>query len=210
MPDRPGVRGVYAIADTHILSEAQLLEAVAQAIAGGAALIQYRDKAPDPVRRAREARALQALCRAHGVPLLINDDVALAAEIGAAGVHLGREDAPIEAARRALGPTRLIGVSCYNALARALAAQAQGADYVAFGSFFPSPTKPQAVRAEAALLRTARAQLRVPIVAIGGITPDNGAALLSAGADALAVISGIFQAPDIRAATARYVALFAG
>jgi thiamine-phosphate pyrophosphorylase len=210
MPDRPRVRGVYAIADTHILSATRLLEAVAQAIAGGAALIQYRDKTHDPVRRAREARALQALCRTHGVPLLINDDVALAAEIGAAGVHLGREDAPIDAARRALGPTRLIGVSCYNELARALAAQAQGADYVAFGSFFPSPTKPQAVRAELALLRNARAQLHVPLVAIGGITPDNGAALLTAGADALAVITGIFQAPDVRAATARYAALFSG
>ncbi len=208
MPDGARVRGLYAIADTQCLSEAHLLGAVGEAIAGGARLIQYRDKGADPARRREQARALLALCRGHGIPLIVNDDVGLAAAIGADGAHIGRDDLPLADARRALGAGRLIGVSCYNELERALAAERQGADYVAFGSFFPSPTKPQAVRASLALLRAARAELRVPIVAIGGITPENGADLLAAGADALAVIDGVFNQPDIRAAAQRYARLF--
>ena len=123
-------------------------------------------------------------------------------------MHLGRDDADVASARRVLGARALIGVSCYNDLALAQKAEADGADYVAFGSFYPSPTKPQAPRAELELLRAARRTLRVPIVAIGGITPDNGAALITAGADALAVIEGVFGQPDIRAAAARYTRLF--
>lgn len=208
MPDGARVRGLYAIADTRYLSAARLLGAVHEAIAGGAALIQYRDKGSDPARRREQARALLALCRGHGVPFIVNDDVALAAAIGADGVHIGRDDPALSDARRRLGAGRLIGVSCYNELERALSAQSQGADYVAFGSFFPSPTKPQAVRASIELLRTARATLRIPIVAIGGITPENGADLLAAGAAALAVIDGVFNQPDIRAAAQRYARLF--
>lgn len=208
MPDSARVRGLYAIADTRYLSEARLIAAVGEAIAGGAALIQYRDKGIDAERRRAQARALLALCRRHGVSFIVNDDVALAAALGADGVHIGRDDPGLADTRRQLGADRLIGVSCYNELERALTAQAQGADYIAFGSFFPSPTKPQAVRAGVELLRAARAQLRIPIVAIGGITPENGADLLAAGADALAVIDGVFNQPDIRAAAQRYARLF--
>jgi thiamine-phosphate pyrophosphorylase len=208
MPETPRVRGLYAIADTQYLSEARLNEAVREAIAGGAAVIQYRDKGADPARRRDQARALLALCRRYGVAFVVNDDVSLAAAIGADGVHIGRDDPALTETRRQLGTNRLIGVSCYNELERALAAQSQGADYIAFGSFFPSRTKPQAARAGVELLRAARAQLRIPIVAIGGITPENGAELVAAGADALAVIDGVFNQPDIRAAAQRYARLF--
>jgi thiamine-phosphate pyrophosphorylase len=205
---KPRIAGLYAIADSAYLSAAQFVPAVRAALDGGARVIQYRDKKSDVRQRETIARALNALCREYGVPLLINDDVALAAAVGAAGVHLGRDDPDIGAARAALGAAALIGVSCYNELARAQAAQAAGADYVAFGRFFTSRTKPQAVPATLELLRAARAELRIPIVAIGGITPENGASLIAAGANALAVIEGVFNQPDMRAAAERYARLF--
>lgn len=205
---KPRIAGLYAIADSSYLSTEQFVPAVRAALAGGARVIQYRDKQATPKQRDGIARALNTLCREHNVPLLINDDVALAARVGAAGVHLGRDDQDIDAARAALGPTALIGVSCYNELARARVAQDAGADYVAFGRFFPSRTKPQAVPATPELLRTARAELKIPIVAIGGITPENGASLIAAGADALAVIEGVYGQPDIKAAAERYARLF--
>jgi len=206
---KPRIAGLYAIADSSYLATEQFVPAVRAALGGGARVIQYRDKKSAPGQREAMARALNALCREHAVPLLINDDVALAAVVGAAGVHLGRDDPDIAAARATLGDAALIGVSCYNELARAQAAQAAGADYVAFGRFFPSRTKPQAVPATPELLRAARAELKIPIVAIGGITPENGASLIAAGADALAVIEGVFNQPDIRAAAERYARLFA-
>jgi thiamine-phosphate pyrophosphorylase len=181
---------------------------VRAALAGGARVMQYRDKQATAGQREAIARAVNVLCRAQAVPLLINDDVALAAAVGAAGVHLGRDDPDIAAARTTLGDAALIGVSCYNELGRARSAQAAGADYVAFGRFFPSRTKPQALPATPELLRAARAALKIPIVAIGGITPENGASLIAAGADALAVIEGVFNQPDIRAAAERYAQLF--
>lgn len=203
------IRGLYAIADTSLLDRTRLLQAAALAIEGGARVLQYRDKSGVHAQRTQDLRALIALGHSHGVPIIVNDDVALAAEAGAAGVHLGRADMGLAQARGALGAQALIGISCYNELERALAAEAGGADYVAFGSFFPSPTKPQAVRATIALLRSAKARLRLPVVAIGGITPENGRALVAAGADALAVIHGLFAAHDIRHAAERYAALFA-
>jgi thiamine-phosphate pyrophosphorylase len=202
------IHGLYAIADSAYLAADSFVPAVQAALDGGARVVQYRHKHSDPATRARLARELNALCRTRGVPLLINDDVALAQAVGAAGVHLGRDDPEIGPARAALGPAAIIGVSCYNELDRARAAQAAGADYVAFGRFFPSRTKPQAVPATPGLLRAARAELAIPIVAIGGITPDNGGALIAAGADALAVIEGVFGQPDIRAAAERYARLF--
>ncbi len=205
---KPRLRGLYAIADTAYLDDARLVHAVEQAIAGGARIIQYRDKRNDATARLHQAQVLARLCRERGVIFLINDDVALARESGAGGVHLGREDTALEEARAQLGAETIIGVSCYNELARAIAAEKQGADYVAFGSFYPSRTKPQAVRATLDLLRAARAQLKLPLVAIGGITPENGAALIEAGADMLAVIEGVFGQPDIRAAARRYANLF--
>jgi len=205
---KPRIAGLYAIADSAYLHGGAFVPAVRAALDGGARVIQYRDKKSDPTQREILARAMNAICSGHGVPLLINDDVHLAGIVGAAGVHLGRDDPDIGAARAALGPTALIGVSCYNELKRARAAQIAGADYVAFGRFFPSRTKPQALPAAPELLRTARAELNIPIVAIGGITPENGASLINAGADALAVIEGVFNQSDIRAAAERYVRLF--
>ena len=200
--------GLYAITDSTLIPPGQLTSSVARAIAGGASVIQYRDKqAPDPVRY-REAAALATLCRQHGIPLIINDDAELAAAVDASGVHLGRTDPPIRQMRERLGPRAIIGVSCYNDLARAVTASQAGADYVAFGRFFPSHSKPHAPPAETAVLRRARRQLDLPIVAIGGITPGNGQSLLAAGANLLAVIHGVFGQPDIRAAAAQYAELF--
>lgn len=200
--------GLYAITDSKLTPGDALLPAVAAALRGGARVIQYRDKGDDTARRQREADALNTLCRTHGAALIINDDAELAAVCGAAGVHLGRDDPQLRAARKRLGRDAIIGVSCYNALTRAQAAAEQGADYVAFGRFFPSLTKPDAVAATPELLRAARRTLELPLVAIGGITPDNGGLLIAAGADMLAVIHGVFGQPDIEAAARRFAQLF--
>ena len=205
----PSCRGLYAITDALLIPDDRLTEAVEQAILGGARLIQYRDKSHDDARRLTQARTLNELCQHHEVPLIINDDVELAAQVGAAGVHVGKDDSAFAIARARLGGNALIGVSCYDRLDLALEAVRAGADYVAFGAFFPSPTKPTEIRASVALLRKARATLNVPIVAIGGITPDNAPLLLDVGADALAVVSGVFGQPDIQAAARRYANLFA-
>ncbi len=203
------LRGLYAITDQRLAAgSGDIAWQVEQALIGGARLIQYRDKGTDRPRRLAEAEALLHCCRRHSVPLIINDDVELAAEIGADGVHLGSEDPALAAARRRLGPNALIGLSCYDNLERALAAQEAGAGYVAFGSFYASPTKPGAVAAELDLLQRAGRRLSVPIVAIGGINADNGAQLVQAGADMLAVISGVFGQPDIAAAAEKITKLF--
>ena len=197
-------RGLYAITDG---PRADLLDVGAQALAGGACVLRYRDKTTNAARRHAEAVALKRLCDAHAVPLIVNDDVRLAAEAGAAGVHLGCSDGDVAAARAVLGDGAIIGVSCYDSLELARAAATAGADYVAFGAFFRSPTKPQAARASIDLLRRS-AKLGVPRVAIGGITPDNAPALVEAGADFLAVISAVFAAPDVRAAAQRFARLY--
>ena len=202
-------RGQYAITDALLISDDRLIHAVEQAILGGARLIQYRDKNHDAARRLAQATALNELCQRHAIPLIINDDVELAAQVGAAGVHVGKDDPVFASARARLGKNAIIGVSCYDRLDLALEAAQAGADYVAFGALFPSPTKPTEIRAPIALLRKARAALHIPIVAIGGITPDNAPLLLDVGADALAVVSGVFGQPDIQAAARRYANLFA-
>ena len=207
--NQPSCRGLYAITDPLLIPDDRLMAAVEQAILGGARLIQYRDKSHDAARRLAQAGALNELCQRHAVPLIINDDVELADQVGAAGVHVGKDDPAFAIARACLGKNALIGVSCYDRLDLALEAARSGADYVAFGAFFPSPTKPTEIRASVALLRKARAALSVPIVAIGGITPDNAPLLLDVGADALAVVSGVFGQPDIQAAARRYANLFA-
>ncbi|MCB1923093.1 MAG: thiamine phosphate synthase [Gammaproteobacteria bacterium] len=206
---RPPLRGLYAITDCRTTTVAQLAADVDAALRGGACIVQYRDKRDDSERRLLEARALREVTQRHGVPLLINDDVALAASVDADGVHLGRDDVDIATARRQLPHGSLIGVSCYNRFELAQQAAAAGADYVAFGSFFASPTKPHAVAADIGLLRRARAELGLPVVAIGGISPENGAALVRAGADMLAVISALFATTDIRAAARTFADCFA-
>jgi len=205
----PGQRlqGLYAV--TSASSELDVLvRQVGQAIAGGTRLIQYRNKDQQDPQRLPKAQALLRLCRAHGVPLIINDDVELAASVAADGVHLGGEDMACIRARERLGAGAIIGISCYNQLERALAAQAQGADYVAFGRFFPSRSKPQAVQADLTLLQQARRCVRIPIAAIGGITPDNCRPLIEAGADMLAVIDAVYGEVDVKAAAQRFARCF--
>ncbi|MBN8762395.1 MAG: thiamine-phosphate diphosphorylase [Thiobacillus sp. 63-78] len=197
MLEFPG--GLYALtfetADT-----GHLLRQVEAALAGGVAAVQYRDKSGDVARRHEQASELVALCRRFGAPLIVNDDLRLADLAGADGVHLGRDDGSLREARIILGPGKFIGASCYQSLDLARAAQAAGADYVAFGSFFASRTKPDAPRASLDLLRDAAPLIQVPLVAIGGITPANAPSLLDAGADSLAVLSALFDTPDVRIA----------
>jgi len=217
-----GIRGLYVIADTSLLlgtdtTVADFVHGVAQAIKGGARLVQLRHKFTDastasplkPSILESIARKLQKLCHDHGVIFIVNDDVQLAATIHADGVHLGQQDMPIQKARKILGDQAIIGISCYNQLSLAQEAQKQGADYVAFGSFFDSPTKPDAVSASLDLAREARDLLSLPIVAIGGITPDNAGPLITTGINAIAVASGVFQQTDIKAAAQTYCRLTA-
>ena len=201
------IRGLYAVTpDTH--DTAELTAKVEAAFLGGAAFLQYRNKSADPNLRVRQARALQALCRKYDVPLIINDHLELVAAVNAAGLHLGKDDASLSDARASLPPGKLLGASCYNRLEDAVAAVRAGVDYVAFGSFFPSAVKPEAVQASPALLREAKRRLEVPIVAIGGITQDNAAQLIAAGADAVAVVSALFGARDVRVAAQQFERLF--
>ena len=201
------ISGLYAVTPD-LDDTALLLERVRAALAGGVGFVQYRNKfAAEGLRRV-QASALRELCRCSGAVLIINDHVELARDIAADGVHVGGDDATIAEARAKLGHDKIIGASCYNSLARAQAAAAQGADYVAFGSFFASSVKPGAVRAPLALLREARRQTTLPLVAIGGITFDNARQLIAAGADAIAVISALFAAPDIEIAAREFSRLF--
>ena len=200
--------GLYAITDATLQPSGRLKQVVEASISGGAVAIQYRDKGVSDARRRREASELLALCRSRGVPFIINDDIHLAQAVGADGVHVGKDDCTIESAREALGVKFIIGISCYDSAQRALDAQRLGASYIAYGSFYPSNTKRDATRATTKLLRETRAQLHIPIVAIGGITPQNGAPLLDAGADLLAAIHGVFGSTDPKAAAKAYAALF--
>ncbi|MCC6535208.1 MAG: thiamine phosphate synthase [Burkholderiales bacterium] len=205
--NRRAISGLYAVtpdeADT-----ARLCALVSAALAGGAQLVQYRNKTAGETLRLEQARALLPICAAAQVPLIINDDTELAAAIVAPGLHLGRDDGDVAAARARL-PHALLGVSCYGDIARAVDARKQGADYVAFGSFFASTTKPGATRAPLALVSEAKRTIALPVVAIGGITLDNAAELLRAGVDALAVISALFDAADVAGAARKFAALCA-
>lgn len=198
-------RGLYAITQPEHRSIEQVLQGVEAALRGGAVVLQYRDK--NPIDAVSLASQLLTLCHHYRVPLLINDSVELALAIGADGVHLGRDDGDILDARRRLGEDAIIGISCYNDISKACSAVTQGADYAAFGRFFPSGSKPLAAPADIATLQAAKQQISVPIVAIGGIVPENAGQLLTAGADLLAVIGGIFD-HEPEAAARAYQALF--
>ena len=203
---RSPIHGLYAItpdeADT-----ARLEAMVAASLEGGARVVQYRNKSAGTTLQLRQAQCLQILCRRFGVPLIVNDSVDVALAVEAAGVHLGAGDLDLFRARQVL-PHKIVGMSCYNRLDLAQQAQAGGADYVAFGSFFASSTKPGAVNASFELLRQAKRQLTIPLVAIGGITPSGARELVSAGADAIAVITALFGAQDIRQAAMQFNYLF--
>lgn len=198
------IHGLYAITPD-LLDSADLLRRARQVLAGGARVLQYRNKLADAALQREQALALRGLAREFSALFIVNDDAALAAEVEADGVHLGAEDGEIAAARARLGPGKLLGVSCYNRAELARQAVAAGADYVAFGAFFSSSVKPEAVQATPELLYESYG---VPVVAIGGITAENGAALIEAGADALAVISAVFTAADVEAAAKRFSNLF--
>lgn len=201
----PG-RGLYAVTQDGYPDVESLGRAVSLAIEAGAVVVQYRAKAS--LQPQAESRHLQGICRDFGVPLIINDNVELARLIGADGVHLGRGDMAIEDAREYLGKDSIIGVSCYDSLERAKVAESCGADYVAFGRFFSSKSKPLAQPARLDTLFEAKKYMTVPVVAIGGITVDNGASVLAAGADLLAVIDGVFGQSDPFIAAFAFNALF--
>ena len=201
------ISGLYAITPDE-QDTAELLRKVRQALSGGARVVQYRNKIADASLRFEQAGALRALTREFAISLIVNDDTELARRVDADGVHLGGTDGSVAGARAVLGGGKLIGMSCYNRLASAHEAVLRGANYVAFGSFFASTVKPDAAAATPDLLRQARRELAVPLVAIGGITAQNGAQLLEAGAHALAVISAVFAAPDVESAAKEFSNLF--
>jgi thiamine-phosphate pyrophosphorylase len=203
---KPGIEGLYAVTpdlpDTN-----ELLRCVRLALLGGARVLQYRNKTANAALKLAQARALLQLAREFNTTFIVNDDAQLAAQVDADGVHLGGEDGSVAAARTLLG-SKIIGVSCYNRLSLAHEAIRQDADYVAFGAFFSSGVKPGAVKADVALLQTARKEFSVPIVAIGGITQQNAATLIEAGADAVAVITALWNAPDIECSAREFSTLF--
>ncbi len=202
------ISGLYAI--TPDLADTQkLIQQVRLALEGGTRWLQYRNKSADQLLRLQQATALMRLCREFAVPLIINDSLDVALEINADGVHLGAQDCLISDAKSKLGADKIIGASCYDNLQRALEAETEGADYVALGSFFASTVKPEAARAPLKLLREAKERLRVPVVAVGGIDLHNAGLLIGAGADAVAVISALFNAKDIRETAKSFAALFA-
>ncbi|NQD77619.1 thiamine phosphate synthase [Pseudomonas sp. CM27] len=204
------LRGLYAITDSQLLA-GRFLSHVEAALEGGVCLLQYRDKSDDAARRLREAEGLMKLCERYGTQLLINDDAELAARMGV-GVHLGQTDGPLTPARALLGRQAIIGSTCHASLDLAAQAASEGASYVAFGRFFNSVTKPGAPAANVELLEQARAQVKLPIAVIGGITLDNAAPLVAHGADLLAVIHGLFGADSAQEVTRRaraFNALFA-
>ncbi|SIT71186.1 thiamine-phosphate diphosphorylase [Ectothiorhodosinus mongolicus] len=188
--------------------QAAWLARIEAALAGGARWLQYRDKSPDPGQRLADAGMLRALTQRHGAGLIINDDVALAQAVGADGVHLGQEDGSVPEARTLLGPAAIIGVTCHDRIDLALEAAAAGASYVAFGAFFPSRSKPKATLAPLNLLSQARAELDLPICAIGGVNAGNAAELKAAGADLIAVIDAVFTADDPRLTATQLAAIF--
>jgi thiamine-phosphate pyrophosphorylase len=209
MAKKPVISGLYAITPDE-LNTAELLRKTRLAVQGGAQVLQYRNKSANAALKLQQVQELRRLTREFNTVFIVNDDAHLALQVDAEGVHLGGEDGSLAAARALLGDTKIIGVSCYNRAPLAFEAVRQGADYVAFGAFFSSSVKPDAAQAEVLMLRAVRSELHVPIVAIGGITQHNGTALIEAGADALAVISALWNAPDIAASAHEFSTLFAG
>ena len=189
------LKGLYAITDERLISEQDFDKKVEQALQGGAKIIQYRDKSNDTKKRQHQALSLRHLCEKHNALCLINDDIQLAKEVNAHGVHLGKDDVSLHTARDVLGETAVIGVSCYNDLSLAISAEKNGASYVAFGAIFPSPTKPNAPISGLKIISQAKQTLFLPICAIGGISHTNIQQVIQHGTDMAAVISEIF-APD--------------
>lgn len=198
--------GTYAITQDLPDGRERLYERVEKVVRGGVVAVQYRAKQGRATDE--EALNLLSICSAYGVPLIINDDPSRALRVGAHGVHLGGSDPDIATAREILGPRAILGVSCYDRVEHALEAERLGADYVAFGRFFPSKTKPEASCADPSVLQLAKKMLSIPIVAIGGITPENGKLLIDHGAGLLAVIEGLFATADPESQASTFKALW--
>jgi thiamine-phosphate pyrophosphorylase len=196
------------ITDRQLIPRDHFVEAVEAAVRGGATMVQLREKETPRQEVIRLGRELLAVTRRYGALLIVNDHPAIAREVGADGAHVGREDPPVTEARATLGPEAIIGASCYGDAARAVAAEQAGADYVAFGTPFPSPTKPKRTDISLGIFREVKRQVKVPVFAIGGITVDNARQVIDAGADGIAVVSGVFAAPDVEAAARALAQLF--
>lgn len=203
----PNTSGVYAITDCENITADELLSKTESILSVGVALFQYRNKTEDQRKKRTLALELQSLCKKYKTPFIVNDDLMLTKEIAADGIHLGQHDTDIETARGVLGD-KIIGVSCYNDFNRAVIAEQSGADYIAFGSFFPSATKPDAAKANIELIIKSKEIFNIPVVAIGGITPENGKQLINAKVDFLAVINGIYSTDDTASSTLAYNNLF--
>lgn len=204
---KSGISGLYAVTPDTPDTD-RLCKIVGYALSSGTRCLQYRNKTADHRLRLIQSKAVQAVCRQYDVPLIINDHLDIAREIDADGLHVGRRDTPIIEARKLLGRNKIIGASCYNRLEWAIAAEKAGADYAAFGAFYPSVTKTDTVQATATLLDQARKQLRIPIVAIGGINLNNAEILIMHGCDTIAVSQALFGAEDIRSTAWNFSRLF--
>jgi thiamine-phosphate pyrophosphorylase len=202
------LRGLYAITDQKLIPREHFVATVEAAVRGGATMVQLREKDVAPAEVIRLGKEILAVTRRYGALLIVNDHPAVAREIGADGVHVGREDPPVAEARALLGPQAIIGASCYGEVEQAVAAEQAGADYVAFGTPFPSPTKPKRTDIALDIFQAAQQRVQVPVFAIGGITLANAQQIIDAGADGIAVVSGVFAAPDVEAAARALSALF--
>jgi thiamine-phosphate pyrophosphorylase len=202
------LRGLYAITDSYLIPEHSFKKTIEKALSSGVKIIQYRDKSCDTDKRFEQARDIKYLCEKYNTTFIINDDVELAKEINADGVHIGANDSSYDIARAALGKDKIIGISCYNQFDLAKKAQLQGADYIAFGRFFTSKVKPDAVAATTELLVRAKQELHIPVCAIGGITLNNAAKLMAANIDMLAVITAIFDSDNIESTCQKFSGFF--
>ncbi|KEI70529.1 thiamine phosphate synthase [Endozoicomonas elysicola] len=203
------LHGLYGVTDSQLQPDDRILiETVEQALMGGMKVLQYRDKSLDSGKRLRQAGALKVLCHQYQAMLIINDDIELALDVEADGVHLGQQDESLAYARERLGDYAIIGISCENSLEKAKTAVEQGANYIAFGKFFPSRTKPDAKNAELSILSEARQMFDLPIIAIGGITMENASDVITAGADMVAVVNNLFAAQNIRERSQNFMTLF--
>jgi thiamine-phosphate pyrophosphorylase len=202
------LRGLYVITDPTLIPRDRFVETVEAAVRGGATMVQLREKETPQDEVIRLGRELLAVTRRYGALLLINDHPAVAKAVGADGAHVGREDPPVSEARALLGPEAIIGASCYGDVIRAVAAEQEGADYVAFGTPFPSPTKAKRTDISLGIFQQAKQRVNVPVFAIGGITIDNVRQVIDAGADGIAVVSGVFAAADVEAAARALARLF--
>jgi thiamine-phosphate pyrophosphorylase len=203
------LQGLYLITDTKLIPRERFVETVEAAVRGGATMVQLREKETPREEVIRLGQALLAVTKRYDALLIINDHPSVAKAVGADGVHVGREDPPVSEARALLGPDAIIGASCYGDVTRAASAERDGADYVAFGTPFPSPTKTKRTDISLGIFREAKQQVSVPVFAIGGITIDNARQVIDAGADGLAVVSGVFAAADVEAAARALAQLFA-